>query len=172
MKNNVSNAIIVSKTNTGNRFPACLLDFSSYTAGKSIVAIMFACSCLYFLAGIYHFICWENGSFLFELLTKPFYLLYHIGVFTTMYCITWATFDINSFKTYSMRLLGVIAAIAYVCLPTDLIPDFIPLIGQLDDLVAVAFGIYSAVAMGKPYIKAKKNTYTNSIKPEFNFVGK
>ncbi|PKO94116.1 MAG: hypothetical protein CVU15_01410 [Betaproteobacteria bacterium HGW-Betaproteobacteria-1] len=36
-------------------------------------------------------------------------------------------------------------AVAYVLLPFDLIPDFIPLIGQLDDLIVVPGLIYLAL---------------------------
>ena len=42
-------------------------------------------------------------------------------------------------------LLGV--AIAYVLMPFDLIPDFIPVIGQLDDLVIVPFLVYLALKL-------------------------
>ncbi len=42
-------------------------------------------------------------------------------------------------------LLGL--AIAYVLMPFDLIPDFIPVIGQLDDLIIVPLLVYIALKM-------------------------
>jgi len=33
------------------------------------------------------------------------------------------------------------AVIAYLAMPLDLIPDFIPVLGQLDDLLVVALGL-------------------------------
>ena len=38
-------------------------------------------------------------------------------------------------------------AIAYVLMPFDLIPDFIPVIGQFDDLVVVPLLVYVALKM-------------------------
>ncbi|HSR01758.1 MAG TPA: DUF1232 domain-containing protein [Methylophilaceae bacterium] len=38
-------------------------------------------------------------------------------------------------------------AIGYLLLPFDLIPDFIPVLGQLDDLVMVPFLIYLAMKL-------------------------
>jgi uncharacterized membrane protein YkvA (DUF1232 family) len=45
----------------------------------------------------------------------------------------------------SRLLLG--AAIAYAASPIDLIPDFIPVIGHLDDLIVVPFLIWLATGL-------------------------
>ncbi len=46
---------------------------------------------------------------------------------------------------FAKILLGL--AIGYLLLPFDLIPDFIPVIGQLDDLVIVPGLIYLALKL-------------------------
>ncbi len=43
-------------------------------------------------------------------------------------------------------------AIAYVLLPFDLIPDFIPVIGHLDDLVIIPFLVFLALKFVPPEI--------------------
>ncbi|HLP02750.1 MAG TPA: DUF1232 domain-containing protein [Opitutaceae bacterium] len=47
-------------------------------------------------------------------------------------------------------LLGL--AIAYFALPFDLIPDFIPVFGQLDDLLIVPFLVWLALHLIPPAI--------------------
>ena len=39
------------------------------------------------------------------------------------------------------------AVAAYALFPIDLIPDFIPILGYLDDLLIVPFGIWAAVKL-------------------------
>ncbi len=46
-------------------------------------------------------------------------------------------------------------AIGYLLLPFDLIPDFIPVLGQLDDLVMVPLLIYIAVKLTPTHIIAQ-----------------
>ena len=43
--------------------------------------------------------------------------------------------------------LLVFGAIAYIVTPIDLIPDFIPVLGQLDDLVVVPLGLALAIRL-------------------------
>ena len=46
-------------------------------------------------------------------------------------------------------------AIGYLLLPFDLIPDFIPILGQLDDLVMVPLLIYIALKLTPTHVVAQ-----------------
>jgi uncharacterized membrane protein YkvA (DUF1232 family) len=54
---------------------------------------------------------------------------------------------------YAKVIAGFIAAYAFS--PIDLIPDFIPLIGYLDDLILLPIGILAAVALIPPPLMAE-----------------
>ncbi len=52
------------------------------------------------------------------------------------------------------RALGI-GVIAYALSPIDLIPDFIPLLGLIDDLVIVPLGVLAVRAMIPPGVLAE-----------------
>jgi uncharacterized membrane protein YkvA (DUF1232 family) len=54
---------------------------------------------------------------------------------------------------HAKALAGAVAA--YALSPIDLIPDFIPVLGQLDDLVIVPLGIALAVRLIPPELMAE-----------------
>ena len=62
------------------------------------------------------------------------------------------------------------AVIGYAISPIDLIPDFIPVLGYLDDLIIVPAGIYLAIKMIPRGImdecrqKAASNPFSNRVK--------
>jgi uncharacterized membrane protein YkvA (DUF1232 family) len=47
-----------------------------------------------------------------------------------------------------------VAVVAYAVSPIDLIPDFIPLLGQLDDLILLPLGVALAVRLAPPALWA------------------
>ncbi|MDQ2099745.1 MAG: YkvA family protein [Tychonema bourrellyi B0820] len=54
---------------------------------------------------------------------------------------------------YARMLAGV--TVAYAFSPIDLIPDFIPILGYLDDLIIVPLGIWLVIKMIPPQILAE-----------------
>ena len=48
------------------------------------------------------------------------------------------------------RKLVLVATIAYLVMPFDLVPDFIPVAGQLDDAILVALVLRSVLRAGGP----------------------
>jgi len=65
--------------------------------------------------------------------------------------------------------------VAYTFSPIDLIPDFIPVLGYLDDLVIVPLGVYLSIKMIPPAVmdesRAKAQEHVNEGKPLFKFMG-
>jgi len=47
-----------------------------------------------------------------------------------------------------------ILVVAYAFSPLDLVPDFIPVLGYLDDLIIVPLGIYLALRLTPPHVLA------------------
>ncbi len=65
-----------------------------------------------------------------------------------------------------VRLLALLVA-AYALSPIDLIPDFIPVIGYLDDLVLIPLGVALVVKLTPPEIidAAREKARTTGRKP-------
>lgn len=55
---------------------------------------------------------------------------------------------------WAVRLLALAVA-AYALSPIDLIPDFIPVLGYLDDLMLVPLGIYLVIKLMPPALLAE-----------------
>lgn len=68
-----------------------------------------------------------------------------------------------------------ISVVAYAFSPIDLIPDFIPVLGYLDDLILVPIGILLALKLIPPIVieehRAKAEEIKKNEKPKNWFVG-
>jgi uncharacterized membrane protein YkvA (DUF1232 family) len=61
-------------------------------------------------------------------------------------------------------VLSALSAV-YVISPADIIPDIIPLLGQIDDILVLVAGIFSAVAGWKSTKSLRNNKYNDINKP-------
>jgi uncharacterized membrane protein YkvA (DUF1232 family) len=57
--------------------------------------------------------------------------------------VVWLAFGDRRTPWYAKMLVAVV--VAYAVSPVDLIPDFIPVLGYIDDLVLVPVGVYLAL---------------------------
>ena len=48
------------------------------------------------------------------------------------------------------RKLALVALVVYLSIPIDLVPDFIPVVGQLDDVIIAALALRYALRSGGP----------------------
>ena len=53
------------------------------------------------------------------------------------------------------RKLVLLALVAYLSMPIDLVPDFIPVVGQLDDVIVAALALRYALRSGGPDLLRK-----------------
>lgn len=58
-------------------------------------------------------------------------------------------------KKYKWSIgLGFLAAIIYLLIPTDVVPDVVPALGWIDDIVAILLAIANAIRLA---VKIKKH---------------
>lgn len=62
---------------------------------------------------------------------------------------------------YAKLLAGAVAA--YAISPIDLIPDFIPVLGYLDDLLLLPLGIYAVVKLIPPHVMEQLRQSANAL---------
>ena len=69
----------------------------------------------------------------------------------------------------------MIVVLAYAFSPIDLIPDFIPVLGYLDDLIIVPLGVYLAIRMVPAGVmqecQAKAEESLGQDVPQFKWMG-
>lgn len=60
--------------------------------------------------------------------------------------------------------LFIAAIVAYAVSPIDLIPDFIPILGYLDDLVLIPLGVAVTIRMIPRHVMAESREASRSVK--------
>jgi len=70
---------------------------------------------------------------------------------------------------YAKAVAGAVAA--YALSPIDLIPDFIPILGYLDDLIIVPLGIWLAISLIPPDIISELRTEAATRSKPRTWVG-
>lgn len=73
---------------------------------------------------------------------------------------------------YAKGLIALV--VAYAFSPIDLIPDFIPVLGYLDDLVIIPLGVCLALRMIPPQVMEECRTKAKEQldqKPQYPFMG-
>jgi uncharacterized membrane protein YkvA (DUF1232 family) len=142
-------------------FPQTLFRFNQYDGAKLLTAFLLLLATLYFLLGFLGFLV-DHTPYLQSLLPKStlsplphsawwqfWHVLEHsvktvasyvdltfrLFVFLCAYCLAWATFDPRNIEGYVMGFFNACLGFAYIFSPVDVVPDFIPVAGNLDDTV-------------------------------------
>ena len=127
-------------------FPQALFKFRDYDGAKFLVAVVFILSCVYFGNGILTLFNWTNRWWKPDSIIKVSYFLYHMLVFTIVYCFTWLVFDKRGIEGYALSVFSTILGIIYIFSPIDFIPDIIPIVGSMDDAVVGSGSIILGVS--------------------------
>ncbi len=147
-------------------FPNSLFHIRAYDGAKALTAIFLLLSTTYLCAGFLGFIidhtAWLHDLFYHQPLPttthsmwwkmwKPVGATFHHlasyvdlavrgFIFICTYCLAWATFDPRNIEGYVMGCFNSLLGIVYLIAPIDMIPDFVPLVGGLDDTF-MGFGV-------------------------------
>jgi uncharacterized membrane protein YkvA (DUF1232 family) len=144
------------------RFPHSLFQFKTYDGAKALTAAFLLLSTVYLLAGFLGFLIdhtvwlhdlfypksvanssvhssgwkfWQSFGSVLQYLSSYIDLAIRVFLFVCSYCLAWATFDPRNIEGYIMGCFNALLGIIYLLTPIDMIPDIVPVVGNLDDTV-------------------------------------
>ena len=134
------------------RFPKNLFYSESYNGWKFLVAMVLLLSSIYFLTGFPGFLSIQNSvsiektsglipfawNFFFgngssSKISSTFDLSIRFFIFIFTYCLAWISFDPKEAEAYAMGCFNILIGLLYIFIQVDTIPDFVPVVGMLDD---------------------------------------
>ncbi|MGP1384650.1 MAG: YkvA family protein [Thainema sp.] len=148
-------------------FPRTLFDVKKYDGARALTALLLLLATIYFSFGFLVFLVDHNPwlkdifhqSAIANMTAKAEWwqvwkvvgrtasqiasyvdLAFRLFVFLCAYCLAWATFDPRNIEGYVMGFFNACLGLAYMISPVDVIPDFVPIAGSLDDTV-LGFGV-------------------------------
>ncbi len=136
-------------------FPMAVFNFRNYDGGKALALLLFVLATVYFLSGLKNVLFWEDSWWKPDFVMKLTYFLYHLLVFTLVYCLTWLVFDKRGIEGYALAIFSTLLGIIYVLSPIDFVPEAIPLVGSFDDVI---IGIGSVCVGMKGYYNNKQKS--------------
>jgi hypothetical protein len=134
-------------------FPFLMLDIKKYNFVKAIASVIFVAAIIFFIDGLLSLLNWSNTWWRPDSTVKILYFLYHLLVFTAVYCFTWIVFDRSGAEGFALALFTTVLGIIYIFSPIDFVPDPIPIIGSFDDLLLGGLLIFMGIFSWKKAMK-------------------
>jgi uncharacterized membrane protein YkvA (DUF1232 family) len=151
-------------------FPLGLLEFRKYTPLRFFSLVVFVVSTAVAAQHLYEFFTVESLSWFSVLLggaaVRAALWVWYAMWYIVWYSIAWLLYDFRTGVTMIANTFMVLAGLIYVLSPIDIIPDAMPVIGQMDDLT-IGGGL---IALGVTSI-AQRNQRRNQVKALYEALG-
>jgi uncharacterized membrane protein YkvA (DUF1232 family) len=126
------------------KFPFNLFRFKEYDGAKLLSAILLLASFLFFISNFITLInkafytgfpitFWSCIQAIFAVIADTFTFVIILSPFVITYLLAWVIFDPRNVAMYALSITNILFGGASIVNPIDMIPDFIPVIGSIDD---------------------------------------